>query len=196
MRFLVWKWRKYPIKRDEKGRSLRQQAFELFDKGHRPAEICKQRLVTASLTTLLRYYEDWKKTGGHASSRILQRVRKNNPDFTEQMIKTLSMLLEMPIEEVIKRMQRPWGLQQALRGQWPDYSLRREQRDVEARLMGGLRFIRMAKLFQNSPYELAELLLQITMLKDNVKLEITRTEGQLVVTKEEKGRLTTLKLDY
>jgi hypothetical protein len=196
MRFLVWKWRKYPIKRDEEGRSLRQQAFELFDKECRPAEICKQQLVTASLKTLLRYYEDWKKTGGHASSRILQRVRKNNPDFTEQMIKTLSMLLEMPIEEVIKRMQRPWGLQQALRGQWPDYSLRREQRDVEARLMGGLRFIRMAKLFQNSPYELAELLLQITMLKDNVKLEITRTEGQLVVTKEEKGRLTTLKLDY
>jgi hypothetical protein len=196
MRFLVWKWRKYPIKRDEKGLSLRQQAFELFDKGHRPAEICKQQLVTASPKTLLRYYEDWKKTGGHASSRILQRVRKNNPDFTEQMAKALSMLLEMPIEEVIKRMQKPWGLQQALRGQWPDYALKRKQRDVEARLMGGLRFIRIAKLFQNSPYELAELLLQITMLKDNVKLEITRTEGQLVVTKEEKGRLTTIKLEY
>ena len=42
MSFLIWKWRRYPIRRDERGRSLRRQAFDLFDEGHRPAEIFKR----------------------------------------------------------------------------------------------------------------------------------------------------------
>ena len=196
MSFLIWKWRKYPIRRDERGRSLRQQAFELFDKKLRPSEIYKQQLLSAKLKTLLRYYEDWKKKGGHLSYRIIKNVMKSNPDFTEQLITALSEKLEMPVDEVIKRMQRPWGLKQALRGQLPDYGLEREQSDVEARLKGGLRFMRMARLFQNSPKELAELLLQITILKENTKLEITKQDRYLVCKKEEIGKVTTLELDY
>jgi len=196
MSFLIWKWRKYPIKRDERGRSLRQQAFELFDEGHRPAEIYKQQMVTASIKTLLRYYEDWKKKGDHVSFRITKKVMKNNPDFTEQVVKSLSKQLKMPVEEVIKRMQKPWGLKQALRGEWPDYGLEKEQSDVEARLKGALWFMRIARLFQNSPKELAELLRQIIMLKENAKLEIIKIDGQLICKKEEKGKLKTVKLDY
>ena len=196
MSFLIWKWRRYPIRRDERGRSLRQQAFELFDEGHRPAEIFKKQLITASLKTLLRYYEDWKKKGGHVSYRITKKVMKENPDFTKQMIDSLSKHLKMPVEEVIKRMQRPWGLMQALRGQWPDYVLEGEQSDVEARLNGALWFMRAGELFQNSPKELAELLRQIIMLKDNTKLEITQKDRHLICKKEEKDQVTTLKLDY
>ena len=196
MSFLIWKWRKYPIRRDERGRSLRQQAFELFSKGLRPAQIYRQQLVPASLRTLFRYYEDWKKRDDRVSYRITKKVMKDNPDFTEQLIKSLSKHLKIPIGEVIKRMQKPWGLLQALRGEWPDYGLEREQSDVEARLKGGLRFMRIAQLFHNSPKELAELLQQIVMLKENVKLEITKKDGQLIVKKEEKGEVTTLDLDY
>jgi len=195
MSFLIWKWRKYPIKRDERGRSLRQQAFELFDEGHRPAEIFKKQLIAASSKTLLRYYEDWKKKGDHVSYRITKKVMKENPDFAKQMIESLSKHLEMPVEEAIKRMQKPWGLKQALRGQWPDYVLEREQSDVEARLRGGLWFMRAGELFQNSPKELAELLQQIIMLKENAKLEIRKKDRQLIVKKEEKDEVTTLKLE-
>jgi hypothetical protein len=196
MSFLIWKWRKYPIMRDERGRSLRQQAFELFDNKLRPSQIYKQQLLPAKLKTLLRYYEDWKKKGDHVSYRITKKVMRENPDFTQQMITALSEKLDMPVDEVIKRMHRPWGLKQALRGQWPDYGLDREQSDVEARLRGGLRFMRMAGLFQNSPKELAELLLQITILKENTKLEITKKDRHLICKKEEKGEVTTLELDY
>ena len=100
MSFLIWKWRKYPIKRDERGRSLRQQAFELFDEKHRPTEIYKQQLLPAKLNTLLRYYQDWKKKGDHLSYRITKKVMEENPDFTEQMIKTLSEQLEMPVNDI------------------------------------------------------------------------------------------------
>ena len=147
MSFLIWKWRRYPIRRDERGRSLRQQAFELFDKKLRPSEIYKQQLLPAKLKTLLRYYEDWKEMGDHASYPITKKVMKNNPDFTEKLIETLSEKLDMQVEEVRKRLQRPWGLKQALRGQWPDYGLEREQGDIEARLNGALWFIRAGELF-------------------------------------------------
>jgi hypothetical protein len=196
MRFLIWKWRKYPVRRDDRGRSLRQQAFELFDRKLRPSQIYKRQLLPAKLETLLRYYEDWKKKGGHVSYRITKQVMKENPDFSQQMIVALSEQLGMPVEEIIKRLQRPWGLKQALRGQLPDYRLQREQTDAEARLQGGLRFMRMAGLFHNSPEELAELLLQITFLKDGTKLEITRRGQRLVCKKEEKGKVTTIELDY
>jgi len=196
MSFLLWKRRRYPIRRDDRGRSLRQQAFELFDNKLRPTEIYKQQLMRAKLTTLFRYYEDWKRKGDHVSYRITKKVMKENPDFTQQMIMALSEHLEMPVQEVIRRLQRPWGLKQALRGQWPDNWLKREQSDAEARLQGGLRFMRMAALFQNSPKELAELLLQITILKENTKLEITKNDRHLICNKEEKGQITTLELDY
>lgn len=137
MSFLLWKRRRYPIKRDDRGRSLRQQAFELFNNKLRPTEIYKQQLMRAKLTTLFRYYEDWKRKGDHVSYRITKKVMKENPDFTQQMIMALSEHLEMPVQEVIRRLQRPWGLKQALRGQWPDNWLKREQSDAEARLQGG-----------------------------------------------------------
>ena len=120
---------------------------------------------------------------------------KNNPDFTEKLTRTLSQELEMPFEEVIKRMQKPWGLQQALRGQLPDYRLEREQSEIEARLNGGLGFMQMGKLFQKSPKELAELLQQIVMLPENTRLEITRKDKHLICKKGEEGDVTTSKSD-
>ena len=73
--------------------------------------------------------------------KVTMLVMKNNPDFTEQLIRTLSQELEMSFEEVIKRMRRPWGVKQAVRGQLPDYRLKREQTNLEVRLNGGLGFM-------------------------------------------------------
>lgn len=133
MRFLIWKWRRYPIRWDDRGRSLRRQAFQLFNQKLRPSQIYKQQLLQAKPKTLLRYYEDWKKKGDHSSYRIIRKVMKNNPDFTDHMVQGLAKHLEMSVEEVKERMLRPWGLKQALRGQWPDYRLEKTQSEVEAR---------------------------------------------------------------
>jgi len=196
MRILWWKWRKYPIKRDEDGRSLRQQAFALFNKKLRPSEIYKQQLVQASQKTLFRYYEDWKKERNQVSYRAIRNILKNNPDFTEKLIETLSKNLEMPVEEVKRRLGEPWGLKRALRNEWPDYRLEREQSEIEDRLEGALAMIGLMELFQNSPEQLADLLVQITTLTDGAKLEITREERKLIVKKEAKGKSTTIELDY
>ena len=99
MRFLLWKWRKYPIIRDEQGRSLRRQAFDLFDRKHRPTEIYKKQLVPAKLTTLLRYYEDWKKQGGHFAFAAIRKALKNNPDFSEKLILPVLSKIDMRIEQ-------------------------------------------------------------------------------------------------
>ena len=56
--------------------------------------------------------------------------------------------------------------------------------------------MRLAELLGNSPQELARLLLQITMLKENTRLELTKLNGHLIVRKEENNEITTLKLDY
>jgi hypothetical protein len=107
MKLLFWKWRKYPIRRDEEGRSLRQQAFGLFDKGLRPAQVYKQKMLPAKLKTLFRYFEDWKKEGNRLSYQMIRRAMKAVPEFTDDIIRALSKKLKMPIEEVQKRLIKP-----------------------------------------------------------------------------------------
>jgi hypothetical protein len=91
----------------------------------------------------------------------------------------------MPVEEVRERMVRPWGLKQALRGQWPDYMLEKVQSVVEARLDGGLWFMRLGELFRNSPEDLADILREIVTLKEDAKLEIREKDRHLIYRKEE-----------
>jgi len=124
MKLLSWKWRKYPVRRDDDGRSLRQQAFRLFDKGFRPAKIYKQRMIAAKLRTLFRYFEDCKRNKKRLSYQTLRKRMKEIPEFTDDVIKALLEKLKMPIEEVQKRLIMPWGLKEALKGEWPDYRLR------------------------------------------------------------------------
>ncbi len=56
MRVLWLKRRDYPIQRDEYGRSLRQQAFEFFNEGYRPAQIFKNNLVKQYFFVLKHYF--------------------------------------------------------------------------------------------------------------------------------------------
>ncbi len=188
MKFLFWKKREYPIKRDESGHSLRSQAFELFNKAYRPSQIYKQQLVAASQKTLFRYYEDWKKKKGSTHYRILREINKKNPDITQKIVTALSEKLEIPVEEVIKRMGKPWGLVQYLRGQWPDPRLERAQTDIERRLEGALWFFHFADKFGNTPEQISELLVELSMMTENKKLEITKEGGELIIKREgEKG---------
>ncbi len=194
MKFWIWKKREYPIKRDEIGHSLRSQAFDFFNKGYRPAQICKQQLVAASQKTLFRYFEDWKKKKGNTDYRILREIMKKNPDITQQIVTALSKQLEMPVEEVIKRMQKPWGLVQYLRGQWPNPRLEREQSDIEMRLEEALWLLRFAAEFRNTSEQMSQLLVELSMMTENKKLEITKEVGELIIKRVGKKGSKTIRI--
>ena len=135
------KSRKYPIKRDEYGTSARQRAFEAFDHGKRPAEVAP--MVEVSLRTACRYFADWKKQPNNLELRyrITKTAMKNVSGFSEQTIKILATGLSMSEEEVISRLQKPWGLKQLLMGKWPNYRRERVQSEQESRLRAALNLI-------------------------------------------------------
>ncbi len=140
------KSRRYPIKYDEYGRSLRQQAFALFNQGYRPAQIFKQKLVPATLKTLFRYFEDWKKLpSSHTNMyRLLRRARKNTTGLSDEMIDRLSEYLGMSREEIIGCFQKPHGFKQFLLGKWPNYRRQAFLKEAEYRLRAALDLIDMA----------------------------------------------------
>jgi hypothetical protein len=168
MKFLFRKRRRYPIRRDQSGRSLRQQAFELFDGGSRPSQIYKQKLIQASPRTLFRYFEDWKKENNRPSYSILKKAMRRDPGLTEDLLKELSKQMDMPIGEVIALTNQPWGMLQ-LFGEY---------------------------LFGNSPEIVEALVADIILLRDNSRLEIRKEHGMIsVTTRYRNGQIEEKKLN-
>jgi len=135
------KSRKYPIISDESGRSARRQAFDLFTEGYRPSQISKEGLVPISIKTLLRYFEDWKKQKHRISRSIFKKILMGNPDSTEKYVQLLAEYFEVSTQDIIVRLQRPWGIEQLTRSELPDNKLVRLQSEKEARLEAALRLI-------------------------------------------------------
>jgi len=185
MRILWFKRRDYPIKRDEYGRSARQQAFALFTEGYRPSQIFKEGLVPVSMKTLLRYFEDWKKQKHRTSRSVFRKIMMENPDSTEKYVQMLADYFETQPEDIIIRLQKPWGIEQLTRGKLPDIKLVRLQSEKEARLEAALRLIYFAeRLCRNSPEQNKRLLQEIVTLKDNTTLIISKVKGQTMIRKE------------
>ena len=169
MMFRFRKHRRFPIRRDHSGKSLRQQAFELFDGGSRPSQIYKQQLVPASPRTLFRYYEDWKTENDRPSRTILKRTTRRGPGLTDESIKELSEQLGIPIDEVMALLTRqPWGILQ---------------------LLG-------EHLLGNSPEIVQTLVSDIVLLRDNSILEIRKQHGVIsVTTRYRDGKVTQKRLN-
>jgi len=111
------KSRKYPIKRDELGRSARQRSFEAFDHGMTPAEASRQ--VGISSRTAHRYFAQWKKLPENLEVRYaLARALKNDTEFSQDVIKIIAAQLGMSEEEVRARLEKPWGTKRLLMGKW------------------------------------------------------------------------------
>ena len=53
--------RKYPIKRNSSGKSLRERCFRLFDEGMRPVEVARE--LGMKEATAKRYFQQWKQLG-------------------------------------------------------------------------------------------------------------------------------------
>ena len=153
----LFRGRRYPIKRDESGRSARQAAFEFFSTGLRPAEVA--RITGTSPRTMFRYFQDYKTSHSILPYRVLRRWVRENPEFSEQVIAMLANTLGMSQEEVADRARRPWGLLQGLRGEWPNYQLEQQRSEVENRLLAALEIVKFAEVFgQKNPQFVRETL--------------------------------------
>jgi len=125
-------------------------------------------MIPVPIKTLFRYFEDWKKEGYLISYSSMKKNMREHPAFTEKMIATLSKTLEMPVEEVVMRMQKPWGLMQLMKGEWPDYRLERIRSEIENRLEGALRlFLFLEEVSHKKPEKVKEIIqrLIITVVK-------------------------------
>jgi hypothetical protein len=165
MRLLFRKHRRYPIRRDKSGRSLRQQAFDFFDEGSRPHQLYKQKLVQAIPKTLFRYYEDWKKINNRPSNSILKKAMGREPGLTEDLVKELSEQMDMPIGEVTAMISQPWGI---------------------LRLLGEY-------LSGNPPEVVKSLVADIVLLRDSSTLEIQKQHGVITITTKYKNGQITVK---
>lgn len=185
MKILWFKRRDYPIKRDEYGRSVRRQAFDLFAEGYRPSQISKEGLVVASMKTLLRYFEDWKKKKHRASRSVLRKIMKNNPEFTEKYVQMLADYFEVSTEDIVLRLQKPWGIMRLTKGELPDIRLERSRSEAEERLEGALRLMFLTeKIFRNSPKQIGRFIFEILALQDNTAITVSKVEGQIMIRKE------------
>lgn len=106
----VKKSRKYPIKRDGYGLSARRRAFNLFDRGQRPAQIIAD--LDISLETACRYFADWKKQPKYADVKykVIKAAKKSNPQFSADLIKQIATKLHVPEARVSEKLQQPWAL--------------------------------------------------------------------------------------
>ena len=184
MKRFPWKSRKYTIIRDEYGRSARQQAFDYFAEGYRPAQIFKQGLIPVPIETLFRYFEDWKKQKHRTSLSIIKKYMKESPEFSEKYIKMLADYFEVSTQDIVLRLQKPWGIMRLTKGELPDNRLERSRSEAEELLEGALRVINFVQQFYgNSPKMIKRLITELITLRDNTTLTISRVKGQIEITK-------------
>ncbi len=152
------KGRKYPIRRDETGRSARQRAFELFELDYAVDKVAEE--VEISRETARRYHYDWGKRGKGWETRhyTIKHMWKTNPEFSERFVDDLAEALGMTKTEVIGRLQQPWGLKRALLGRWPNRYLEGVRSGVEARLSAALDMVALVEMGGTPAEELMSLL--------------------------------------
>jgi len=139
--------------RDENGHSLRQRAFELFDNGLRPMQVCQQILIKR--LTCLRYWQDWKKSPPNLSQRykFLRKVLKNDTGFREEIIEQLADYYKISRDEVIRRFEEPYGSKHLLMGKWPTLWPDDGSSEAEARLRAALTLIDIFETRSQSSYQ-------------------------------------------
>jgi len=155
------KSRKYLVRLDEEGRSLRQQTFALFDQGLRPMQVCKQLQIKPK--TCLRYWADWKKSPPNLAQRyrFLRKALKNDSGLREQTIESLADYYHISRDEVIRRLQKPHGLKQLLLNKWPALYPDEGIIEVEDRLRAALTLIDIVNTGEESYSDLNDLLNQL-----------------------------------
>jgi len=110
------KSRRYPIKRDQQGRSLRARCFERFEQGQRPAAVAME--LNMKETTVFRYFTDWKRLGPNFDKQysfVKQLFKKTAPD-RDKSIESYARVLGIEKEQFEAILEKPQGLKQFLAG--------------------------------------------------------------------------------
>jgi len=150
--------RRYPIKRDERGRSARERAFDLFDSSQRPKEVCEE--LDISITTARRYYQSWKRAGGKSSRALYGPVAHNireHLDISNEVIQKLAEYYGISPQEVIVLAQKPWGIMRLLRGGWPNRRRDKLYKKQDARLFSALKLVRLLEAAGQDPESIREI---------------------------------------
>ena len=116
--FRIKKPRKYPIKRDGEGRSLRARCFELFERGKRPVEVARE--LNMDEPTACRYYRDWKRLGPNFErlyAYVQSLLGKTAPD-REKNIELFARSCGISKKEFEDILSRPHGLRRFLTGKF------------------------------------------------------------------------------
>ena len=114
-RFRWKKGRRYPVKRDEEGKSARTRCFEMFEDDVPAPEVAKA--VGVKIETVYKYHQQWKTKPKleqqHAYFKRL--LRKTAPD-RERTIELIARTCGIDREELEAILQKPHGLRSMMTG--------------------------------------------------------------------------------
>jgi hypothetical protein len=114
--FRIRRSRRFPIKRDGEGRSLRARCFELFEQSKRPAEVAGELMMKKN--TAFRYLRDWRRLDPYIDRQYAftkQLFRKEAPE-RDSNIEIFSKMLGIEKEEFETILSQPHGLRRFLSG--------------------------------------------------------------------------------
>ncbi len=108
--------RKYPIRRDGDGKSLRQRCFKLFPQEMRPGEVAAE--LNMKISTVQTYFKQWKKESQDSRSGedYLKRILKQPGPEREKTISLLSRVFRLPEDNIEEILAKPYGLRHLLVG--------------------------------------------------------------------------------
>lgn len=116
--FRVKKSRKYPIKRDREGLSLRAKCFELFEQGKRPVVVVEE--LKMNETTVFRYFRDWKRLGANFELRyayVKSLFNKTAPD-RDKNIELFAETCGISKQQLEAILSQPHGLRRLMTGKY------------------------------------------------------------------------------
>jgi hypothetical protein len=113
--FRIQKSRKYPIKRDEYGRSARSRCFEMFPKMIPLKEIAKETRV--SVETIQRYHRQWKQNPNFEGQlRFVKSLFDTKASLRDENIKIYSKALGITPDNFEEILFQPHGLKRLMQG--------------------------------------------------------------------------------
>jgi hypothetical protein len=116
--FHAKKSRKYPIKRDEEGLSLRAKCFQLFEQGKRPAMVAEELYIKE--TTVCRYFRDWQRLGPNFEQQYdyAQSLFKKTAPDRDKNIELFARAFGIEKEQFETILSQPHGLRRLLTGKY------------------------------------------------------------------------------
>ena len=151
------KRRRYPIRRDERGKSARRRSFDLFDRGGTSAEVVEE--IGISSRTAYHYHSEWRTLPKTLVTKywLVRKSYQRSQGFSDEMVKKFSKYFGWSEEEVIVRLEKPWGIKQLVMGKWEQARKREVQNQMEVRLDTALRLVGVMEMYGVKLAEIPEL---------------------------------------